>query len=97
MNKVNDVTDDPGIETPCPLCGGIGIYKKFLRFDLLDHLKKLHDRKELASFVCREAHFSRFWDMDEETCKRKHFDRTRDLYISVLQDWIESLRQDRTS
>lgn len=73
-NQINKEVYDPELETPCPVCGHYGIYRKFRKFDLLDHLNKDHTKKILASFVGREAHFSRGWDMDEETCKQKALD-----------------------
>lgn len=62
------------IETPCPLCCEFGIYIKLLRLDLFEHLNKKHSKKMLASFVGREAHFSRRWDMSEEACLQKSLD-----------------------
>ena len=83
---MNTVSTDEEIETPCPICGDIGIYKKFADFDLLrDHLIRAHTKKHLAVFLCEGAYISRLWDMDEATCKQKWFDGTMDLMMKSMQ------------
>lgn len=73
------------IETPCPLCCEFGIYLKFLRFDLFEHLNKKHSKKMLASFVGREAHFSRRWDMSEDACLQKSLDFKVKLFTETFK------------
>jgi hypothetical protein len=82
---MDTVFPDQEIETPCPICGHYGIYRKFRKFDLLDHVNKKHSKKIIVGFVCGEAHSSRLWDMDEETCKRKYHNSNIDALIKIFE------------
>lgn len=82
---MNDKQNDENIETPCPLCAELGIYLKFLRFDLIDHLNRKHTKKWLAGFVGREAHYSRWWDTSEDACLQKNLNFEVKLFTEAFK------------
>ena len=61
---------DPLYATICPICdeGLDRTYPhdkelpKYIPFDLQDHLKNEHLKVHLASFLCQEVAYLRFWD-----------------------------------
>ena len=66
MNKVkwfNWGGNDPMLAIACPICQDErGIDKKYVGFDLFDHLKFKHSKIALADFLSSEACQQGFWD-----------------------------------
>jgi len=63
--KQNVAGNDPEFAAACPICLEEELSKKYLGFELYDHLNgKCHTKSNLAGFLSQEATYVRFWESD---------------------------------
>lgn len=61
----NMAGNDPEFAAACPICLEEEISKKYLGFELYDHLNgKYHTKSNLAGFLSQEAAYARLWESD---------------------------------